>query len=79
MNVGPRPALDRLADNSAEFRNGPVPDPALAYYYRLGQTNVVLRSPAGTRPAMGPVSSPVAAPASTGTMRSRSTPSPRSP
>ena len=36
MNVGaPVPAFDRLANNSAEFRNAPVPDPALNSSYRL--------------------------------------------
>jgi hypothetical protein len=36
MNVGGVVPSDRLADNSAEFRNGPVSDPALVPYYRLG-------------------------------------------
>jgi hypothetical protein len=35
MNVGGPIRIDRLADNSAEFRNGPVPDVALAPYYQL--------------------------------------------
>ena len=35
MNVGGPVRVDRLADNSAEFRNGPVRDPMLVPYYRM--------------------------------------------
>src|SRR5262249_59945495 len=54
MNVGgPVPAFDRLANNSAEFRNGPVPDPVLSPYYRMAsQASVVGRGAVmGGRPA----------------------------
>jgi hypothetical protein len=35
MNVGGTLRVDRLADNSAEFRGAPVPDPVLSPYYQL--------------------------------------------
>jgi hypothetical protein len=73
MNVGGPVRVDRLADNSAEFRNGPVPDPMLAPYYRMaysargaaavagaGASGVAVRSAAG-RPSMTAGTSPRAA------------------
>jgi len=68
MNVGYRPAMDRIADNSAEFRNAPVPDPALSYYYELGRASIaatLARSPSVGRPAMLPVGGAVPPPMST--------------
>lgn len=35
LNVGGPIRIDRLADNSAEFRNAPVPDAVLAPYYQM--------------------------------------------
>jgi hypothetical protein len=71
MNVGHRPPMDRLADNSAEFRNGPVPDPALGYYYGLGRaslTATLSRSPSAGRPGMLPLGGAVPPPVSTSGM-----------
>src|SRR5262249_34009253 len=67
MNVGHRPAMDRIADNSAEFRNGPVPDPALSYYYGLSRASLspTVARPVGTRQGMVPGGGPVSAPVNT--------------
>ncbi|MGZ6164468.1 MAG: hypothetical protein ACXWLS_14145 [Myxococcaceae bacterium] len=59
MNVGGPIRVDRLADNSAEFRNGPVPDVALAPYYQMSYAARggayfgvgALRTPAGASAA----------------------------
>lgn len=73
MNVGEPMGVDRLVDNSAEFR-GP-PDPALAPYYRLGAvTRPTAEGVSGSRRAMVPGSAVMAAPAprrmtSTSTMK----------
>ncbi len=63
MNVGHRPPLDRLADNSAEFRAGPVPDPALGYYYGLGAASLAAaRSRPVTVGRAAPLGGPAPAP-----------------
>lgn len=63
MNVGHRPRLDRLADNSAEFRAGPVPDAALGYYYGLGEASLAaVRSRPVTWGRAGPLTGPAPAP-----------------
>jgi hypothetical protein len=59
MNVGGPVRVDRLADNSAEFRGPPVPDPALAPYYQMaysarGYGAVIGAGPAGVAGRLAP-------------------------
>jgi len=73
LNVGAPIGIDRLVDNSAEFR-GP-PDPALVPYYRLAAlTRPSVAGVSGSRGAMVPGTAVMAAPAprrmtSTSTMK----------
>jgi hypothetical protein len=51
MNVGGPIRIDPLADNSARYRNAPVPDPALAPYYQMANAaRTGTRMVAATKP-----------------------------
>ena len=51
MNVGGPIRIDPLADNSARYRNAPVPDPALAPYYEMADAaRTGTRAVAGSKP-----------------------------
>jgi hypothetical protein len=72
MNVGTPMGVDRLVDNSAEFR-GP-PDPALAPYYRMATlTRPTVGGVAGSRGAMLPSTGATVPPSARRTMASSST------
>jgi len=62
LNVGAPVGLDRLADNSAEFREAPVPDPVLAPYHRMAYAANAVRLGGGTL-AVGRSASGARAPA----------------
>ncbi len=51
MNLGGPIRMDPLADNSARYRNAPVPDPALAPYYEMAAAaRTGTRVMAGSKP-----------------------------